>query len=237
MRGRREAGFNLIELAVVVVVVALAMVTLFRSYHSGITRAVAGAAGAKGKDIYVALSAACSELGAAPDAWMSPLGSAPGAAHLRAAGYPTSTAFFRHLVEEDLCKGLGYDSFVAGGVPVGRHGSFTATNNIWTLAADMPPGAPDALPLLLTRNVDLAPLTGASRAEAESLALGVDAAWGAPLHGWGFVAVRKDGSIALGRFKGATYGRLFSSGHSSNGCARAAWPTYLTPTRAITPGG
>lgn len=241
MGGRRDAGFNLIELAVMVVVAALAMATLFRGYHAGITGAVAGAACIKAKDIYVALAVDSAERGGAPDAWTASAEdrscAATNLACLSTSGFPTSTAFFQCAVEGRLRGQLGYDSLVAGGVPVGRSGAFSATNNIWTIAANVPTNAPDTVPLLLSRNVDLAPLAAAPRAGLAAKALGVDSAWAAPLHDWGFVVLRKGGAVSTGRFKRATYGSLFSCGLPSNRCVRASAPlTYLTPAQAFIVG-
>lgn len=244
---KREAGFNLIELAVVVGVAALAMVVLFRSYHDGITRAVARVTGMKGGEIYAALTAATLDreplLG--PQCWPAVADPAAeaNAVGLSAGGFANSTDFFRYLLENRLCVGLSYDSLVTGGVPVGRRNAFTATNNIWTVAVHVDGAASDMLPVLLTRNVDLSPLVTDAKGKGLSQRLVYDVEWGTPFNAWGFVCVRKGGAVFIGRSKRTTYNNLFPGGfprHAGvDGSGRAVSKplTYLTPTRAVVPGG
>lgn len=225
MGGGREAGFNLIELAVVGAVAALAATALFLRYHDGITLAVAHSAGAKAREVYAAVFGDCVERGGGPSS-ASPGGAAPA----------SSTELFRRLIERGDCPGLGYDSLVAGGVPAGRDGAFSATNNIWTVAVNVPGGAPDSLPLLLTRNVDLSPLASEPWATVAKRPVRYDAVWGAPFHRWGAVCVRKGGTVFIGRSRRLTYGDLFAGGLPPAGSPDQPL-TYLTPAAAVVPRG
>lgn len=247
MRAHAQSGFNLIELAVVVVIAFLAMTTFFSAYNEGIMRSVGSSLAVRGQDIYEAVAAANAEratLGE-PSLWTTALDPAT-RARLRSGPVPAefsnSTELFRCLIENRLCAGLTYESLAGGGVPTGRSGSFGPTNTIWDAAVNRFDDLPDGIPFLVTRNVDLSPtVTKMSRSDL-TLALRCDPAWREPLGRNCVVIIRRGGAIYISRMKSATYrtlcgGEPFDARVDKNGQAVTRPLTYLTPTRAVVPGG
>ncbi len=247
MRTRDRSGFNLIELAVVAVVVWLAATVLFSAYNEGITRSVASSLAVRARDIYVALAAADAErepLGA-PSLWTSALDPAT-RSRLRDRPIPeafsNSTAFFNCLIENRLCEGLRYDSLGGGGVPTGRSGAFGATNNVWSVAVNLRDDLPDAVSLLITRNVDLSSLASRMGPAELAQAARVDPVWREPFGDSYLVCVKKGGAIYKGRLKAMPYRTLcgaepFDPRVDKTGQPEARPLTYLTPSRAIVSGG
>ncbi len=247
MRMRDRSGFNLIELAVVIVVAFWALTMSFSAYNEGIMRSVGSSLAVRGREIYVAVAAANAErepLGA-PSLWTTALDPAT-RSQLREgpvpAAFSNSTELFRCLIENRLCAGLTYESLAGGGVPTGRSGAFGATNNIWSVAANLRDDLPGMLPLLVTRNVDLSP-TGSRMSQKDlSQAVRCDPEWRDPLGCNGLVFVRRDGALYKSRMKKATYRTLcgsapFDARVDKNGQAVTRPLTFLTPSRAVVPGG
>ena len=247
MRTRDRSGFNLIELAVVIVVAFLATAMFFSAYNEGIMRSVGSSLAVRGRDIYVAVAAANAEREpfGAPSLWTSALDPAT-RARLRegsvSAEFANSTEFFHCLIENRLCAGLTYESLAGGGVPTGASGAFGPTNNIWSVAVNRCDDLPATLPHLVTRNVDLSP-TAAKMSQGDlSHGLRCDPAWREPLGRNCVVIIRRNGSIFMGRMKEATYrtlcgGEPFDARLDKNGQAVSRPLTYLTPSRAVVQGG
>lgn len=247
MRARSQSGFNLIELAVVVVIAFLAMTTFFSVYNQGIMRSVGSSLAVRGRDIFVAVAAADAErapLGA-PPLWTSALDPAT-RAQLREgpvlAGFSNSTELFRCLIENRLCAGLTYESLAGGGVPTGSRVAFGPTNNIWTAAVNRSDDLSDGIPFLVTRNVDLSPTEAKMSQNDLSQAMRCDPVWREPLGRECVVILRRSGAIYKGRMKNATYRALcgsdpFDAHVDKNGQAVTRPLTFLTPSRAVVPGG
>ena len=247
MRTRDRSGFNLIELAVVAVIVWLAATVLFSVYNEGITRSMASSLAVRARDIYVALAAEDAErepLGA-PSLLTSALDPAT-RSRLRVGSVPesfsNSTEYFSCLIENRLCEGLSYDSLGGGGVPTGRSGAFGATNNVWSVAVNLREDLPDALPLLITRNVDVSPLAARMGPAELSQAARVDPAWRDPFGDRCLICIKRGGAVYTGRLKAIPYRTLcgaepFDPRVDKNVRAVARPLTYLTPSRAIVAGG
>lgn len=247
MRMRDRSGFNLIELAVVIVVAFLAMTMFFSAYNEGIMRSVGSSLAVRGRDIYVAVAAANAEresLGA-PSLWTSALDPAT-RARLRegtvSAEFVNSTEFFHCLIENRLCAGLTYESLAGGGVPTGASGAFGPTNNIWSVAVNRCDDLSDMTPLLVTRNVDLSPTAAKMSQRDLSQAMLCEPTWREPLGRNCVVIIRRSGAVYKGRMKDATYrtlcgGEPFDARVDKNGQAVSRPLTYLTPSRAVVPGG
>lgn len=242
-----RSGFNLLELAVAVAITGLALVVFYAAYEQRIARSVADSLTVRARDVFLAVTAVNAErepLGL-PSLWSSapdPLTAAQVRAGPVAAGFSNSTDFFRHLIEGGLCKGLAYENLAGGGVPTGRSGAFSATNNAWTVAVNLRADGADTMPLLITRNVELAPLAAKMTQRGLAERVRYDPAWEAPLGQDGFVCLRKSGAVFFGLRRAVSYravcgGEPFDARVDKDGQAVTRPLTYLTPSRAVVPGG
>lgn len=231
----------------VLAVTGLALAVFYGAYKQWITRSVAESLTVRARDVFLAVTAANAErvpLGL-PSLWSSapdPAAASRMRSGAAAAGFSNSTDFFRCLIEGGLCKGLVYENLAGGGVSTGRGGAFSATNNAWTVAVNLRADGTDMMPLMITRNVELAPLAARMTQRSLSWPVRYDPAWAVPFGTDGFVCLRKSGAVFFGHRKTVSYravcgGEPFDARVDKNGQA-VTWPlTYLTPTRAVVPGG
>ena len=233
MPTKSDSGFNVIELAVVTAVVMLAAVIFYRSYDRAIMRSLMSSVAARGRDVYVALSAANAEREAAglSPVWPADADTHTGPpCHVNAEfDFKNSTDYFRYLIGKRICPKLAYDCLAAGGMPVCVNGEFAATNNMWTIIKNPRDDADDTWPILVTRNIDLSALSS-NRVCFE------------PGDDWPFgrddgLVIRKGGSVFLAHGRSLTYSALFGPNFNANVVASekpASKPMkYLTPTREV----
>jgi hypothetical protein len=247
MRTTSRNGFNVVELAVVVFIAFMAMTMFFSAYNEGIMRSVSSSLAVRVKDLYVAITAANLEREAVglPSLWTSALDQQT-VSQMRVGPVPSafsnSTDLFRCLIENGLCRGLTYASLAGGGVSGGERGAFSATNNIWSVAVNLRDELPDSLPHLITRNVDLLPLAAKMSQKDLGQRVRPDPEWQTPFGDRGFVCIRKGGAIFVWRRKSVAYRAVcgtepYDPAVDQNGQRVSKPLTFLTPTRAIVPGG
>ncbi len=226
----RRSGFNVIELAVVIVVAFLAMAVFFQAYNAGIGRAVTASAVARGRDVYLALASASSG-GTAAEVLAS-----------ASASCSNSTAFFGRLIESGAFGDLTYGDLVVGGMPTGARGTLSASNNMWSVAVNLRDDLPEALPLLITRNVDLAVCRKRLSRRDTDAPVSFDPLQPMPWDDRWFLCIRRGGAVYVGRRPHAKLHDLFGRNIYDPASDLAGKPvlrplTYLTPASAIVPGG
>jgi type II secretory pathway pseudopilin PulG len=248
-------GLTLIELVVVMGVLFLLVISFSPCISNAPLQANMTAVGARGRDIFVAITRADTERAALglPSLWPRDSDLAAETNRMEASGvaFTNSTDYFEWLIrgrsgalsERELrVTGLDYSKLAGAGVsscPTNRH--LTAKNNMWTVAANMRHDMSDLLPILVTRNIEASSLAARVTAQDHKLkSLRFDPGWETPFGDKGFVMIRKTGAIFKARPKYMKWGviyqnQAFDTAQTPDG--RVAPPLkYLTPTRVVTPG-
>jgi len=238
MRTESRTGFNLIELAVVTAVVLSAAVIFYRNYNRAIMRSLIESASERGRDLYRAISEANAERARTGLSPVWPVDTAgngrPGNAEF---DFKNSTDYFRHLIGDGICRGVGYDCLAAGGITTCLNGHLTSSNNMWTVVKNYRSTAPDTLPILVTRNLDLSVLVarrkGAIRDRNLCFLPGDD--W--PFGRGDCLVIRKGGSAFWAHGRSLTFASLFGPDFDADAYNKAGLQPlkYLTPRREVVP--
>ena len=255
-----RSGFNVIELIVV-----LLMIAVFASVFSFVCVASAGSGhltivGFRGKEIFVSIISANIErepLGV-PSVWPSddgPLTNAMG--EVECFNFSNSTDYFRYLYDEEHAGTEAWSPFVAGfdylklagaGVPHCMGKPLTAEYNAWAIAKNVPDYMDDAVPVLVTRNIDARSLASEASSQNQERRLYFDNEWITPFDDRGFIIVRRGGAIFKSRAKDMSYKvayqrpRIHRTGIvetvEQNVVQRSADKPlkYLTPKHEVIPG-
>jgi type II secretory pathway pseudopilin PulG len=245
----QKSNFNLISLVVIVVLLVLLTAALFpavsASHRSGNMSSVA----ARGRDIYVAITAANMDrepLGL-PPVWPKSNSPCTNATDISQMNFTNSTDYFWALYDGDHLGTTNHNPYVMGfdfsklaGAGVAVHsgnGHLNPRNNMWTIAKNVRDEMEDIIPILMTRNL-----------AAESLASDVtDAAlfnrrlyfnqqWTTPFGEKGVVMIRKGGGTFNCHPRYLTYRALYNSQTFRTTISDSQAPrlSYLTPNQEVT---
>jgi hypothetical protein len=241
-RSDASNGFSVAELLAVIAVLGLLVAVLFPAMAHKIMAADMTPFAVRAKEIFMAIAVANME--------REPLGLPPvWPADGGAFDFTNSTDYFRVLCDEEIFGGRdersGRGWFDHGNLSdpgVKRTGEpLAAAQNMWTIAKNVREEWDDAVPLLVTRNVDAASLAAKVAGRERGRRVFFDDEWMRPFGDRGFVIVRKGGAIAKFRAKYADYshvyvGRDFDTSLDQNGNPAGRPLKYLTPMREVTPG-
>ena len=247
-----RSGFSVIELAVVVVVLAVFFSVFAADWAAKARAAGASTIGWRGKDIYVSIVGANTErepLGL-PSVWPSddePRTTAVWG--VECFNFTNSTDYFRYLYDEEHAGTEAWSPFVAGfdysqlagaGVPHCTGKPLTAKYNAWTIVKNVPDDMDDIVPILITRNLDVRSLASDESSWHQGRQLYFDDEWNTPFGSRGFIMVRKGGAIFKARDKYSSYRHVYQWPHSQRSENAPQRPAgrplkYLTPTHEVTP--
>ena len=246
-----RSGFSMIELIVVILTIVSLSAVLIPARKNSQCLDNARAIAIRGRDIYVAIVRANTErepLGL-PTVWPADRGEFD---------FPNSTEYFRYLYDEEhaetetwnpLLSGFDYSKLSGAGVPHCEGKRLTADCNMWTIAKNMRDDMDDAVPLLITRNIDTASLTSENPLQEFGKNLRFDNDWKTPFGSRNFVLIRKGGAVFTRPVSSLPYRIVYKQPHDSSfrqerHVAQTAKPRqgiseplkYLTPTREVMPG-
>ena len=242
-----RSGFNVIELSVVILVLAVFLSVFAVDFAAKARAAGLTILGVRGKDIYVSIIGANTErepLGL-PSVWPSDDGPRTNVTWgVECFNFSNSTDYFRYLYDEEhagteawgpYVAGFDYSKLAGNGVPRCEGTPLTAACNAWIIAKNVRDDMDDVVPILITRNVDARSLASDESSWNRDRQLYFDSEWNTPFGSRGFIMVRKGGAIFSARNK---YFPLQSHSHESESAAQrpSGRPLkYLTPTHEVTP--
>jgi len=256
MQARSKAGFSLLELAVVTVLVTLVVLVLLPAFAIAIGGADMTAVGTRGRDIYVAIVGANTEresVGLSP-LWPADAGFYPATTNGLAQerwDFANSTDYFMCLCDASHLGQTNWSPYVAGfdysklsgaGVPVCRQAALTAEFNMWTIAKNVRNEMDDVVPVLITRNIDASSLASKVTERDCEKRLRFDPKWETPFGDKAYILIRKGGAIFKARAKYMSYrivylNAMFDAAVDAQSSPFAHPLKYLTPTGEVAPGG
>jgi hypothetical protein len=244
-----QSRFNLVSLLVIVVLLGLLSLALFPSMSSGMLSANMAAVGTRGKDIYIAITAANTEREALglPSIWPKSNPPTNNAIDISQMNFTNSTDYFTALYDGDhygttnhnpYVRGFDYSKLAGAGVPAhSGKGRLKPANNIWTIAKNVRGDMDDVIPVLVTRNLAAESLV-TDLPTMLNRSLCFDEEWVDPFRNKGFVVVRKGGGVF--NIKSLKYARvnvLYANQTFMTTTPGSQLPglRYLTPTKEVTP--
>ena len=235
------AGFTIVELVVVMVVVGVLTVTLLPVFVNALSGATMTKIGSRGKLIYNAIVSANSER---EIMHAMPLWPVRGA-------FTNSTDYFRYLFDEKNygkpdwkpeVAGFDYALLAGSGVPQCGNNKLTPAYNAWSVAECLTDEWDEVMPVLVTRNVDASSLASPDTITNIHWRIRFDTAWDTPFGENGMVLIRKNGAIFKSRAKYLNYANVYKN--ARQGLHRVdnrdvidphSSVSYLTPTGVVEP--
>jgi len=253
MSSEGKSKFSCTALLVVMVVVFLLFLALIPFLISAGSSAGMMATGARGKDIFVAITGANTErepLGL-PDVWpRTPIGGgrkiedvrwAPDIAQME---FQNSTDYFNELMDganfrtdkwAPYVSRLDYSKFAGAGVPMGdEREKLRPENNMWSIAGDLEDDMDDILPVLVTRNVDCASFYKMLQGDGTEKIEWWSKHYKTPYSNKGFFVVRKGGAVFSLSSRYVNVQTLLPVSFDGN-AKDFILPPYLTPDSLVTP--
>jgi hypothetical protein len=243
-----QSRFNLVSLAVIVVLLGLLISVLFPAVSASRLYSSSTSIGSRGKDIYVAIIAANTEreplgLGSVWPKSNPPTNKIDDISQMN---FTNSTDYFTALYDggdagtdqhDPYVRGFDYSKLAGAGVPAkAGAGRLRPANNMWTIAKNVREDMEEIIPVLVTRNL-----------AAESLVtdlptmlnrrLCFDEEWKTPFGKKGFVVVRKGGGIFNIKGKYAKVSVLYGNQTFLTTIPGSKLPSlcYLTPNKEVIP--
>jgi len=255
MSSEGKSKFSLTGLFVVIGVSFLLFLVLLPVMSQVRNRSLFAAVGARGKDIFVAITSANTErdpLGL-PHVWpRTPISGGQKIEDVRWASdiaqmeFQNSTDYFNELMDganfgttnwAPYVSGLDYSKFAGAGVQTGdERKKLQSKNNMWSIAGDVEDDTPDILPLLVTRNVDCESFYKILQGDGIEKLEWWSKHYKIPYSNKGFVVVRKSGAVFYESSRYINrYALHYSLTRSPSDVVDGLLLPYLTPDSLVTP--
>jgi hypothetical protein len=245
----QKSNFNLVSLVVIVVLLGLLSAMLFPAVSGSMLSSNSAAVGIRGKDIYVAITAANTE--------REPLGlgsvwpkSNPPTNHvddISQMNFTNSTDYFYALYDGEhvgtaehnpYVRGFDYSKLAGAGVPAHYLGKcrLKPENNLWTIGKNVRDTMEEIVPVLVTRNLAAESLV-ADLPTMSDRRLCFDEEWKTPFGNKMFIIVRKGGGIFTLKAKYARVNFLYGNQTFQTTISGSHAPLlgYLTPSKEVIP--
>jgi hypothetical protein len=245
-----QSRFNLVSLLTIVVLLGLLIAALFPAMNVTFQRSGIDLVVVRGKDIYVAITAANTEresLGL-PSVWPKSNPPTNNVVDISLMNFSNSTDYFYALYDgahvgtdehHPYVKGFDYSKLAGAGVPAhSGKGRLKPDNNLWTIAKNVRGDMDDVIPVLVTRNVAAESLvTDIIDSTLFSRRLYFDEEWKTPFGNHGFVIVRKGGGVFSFNTKYDRVGFVYNCQTFQTTISGSQLPglRYLTPSKEVIP--
>jgi type II secretory pathway pseudopilin PulG len=238
--------FNLISLVVIVVLLGLLSSALFPSMSGAMLSANMTAVGTRGKDIYVAITAADTEREALgfPSVWPQSNPPTNNAGDISRINFTNSTDYFYALYDgarvgtaehHPYVKGFDYSKLAGAGVPTHSGGGrLKPDNNMWTIAKNLREDMEEIIPVLVTRNLAAESLV-TDLQTVTTRPLCFDEEWMDPFRKKGVVIIRKGGGMYSLRGRYTRVNLLYGNQTFTTTIPGSQPLRYLTPSKEVTP--
>ena len=254
MTPAKNQGFTLVELLVVIGILGILASALFPAISNAVMQANMTSVGARGRDIYVAITGANTE--------REPLGlgnvwpktqlegtasSSSGEKDIGDETFKNSSDYFYKLYDGErvgtqewspYVAGFDYSKLAGAGVSAkSGSGQLTDQNNMWVIAANVRDEMEDIIPILVTRNLDCSSLYKDLPDGSIGDKLKWHSTYRTPFSNKGFVMIRKGGAMFKARERYAVVKVVYQNQSfvTSVTGSSAAPLTYLGPDSAQNP--
>ena len=220
---KKNKGFTLVELLVVIGILGILMGALFPAISSAMVKANLSACGMRGRNLFVAITAANTEREALGlgNCWpQEAQENADENDKIAKQGTPDALTYFKYLFDTDnfgketwkpYVSGIDIGVLAGAGVPVAaKPDQLQSKNILWTVLSNVSDELDDVLPVLVSRNLDDSKLvvSGTYSGDSQDIELGkVNAT---PFGNKAFVCIRKGGAVITQTSKYATTGIIYN---------------------------
>ena len=239
---KKNKGFTLVELLVVIGILGILMGALFPAISSAMVKANLSACGMRGRNLFVAITAANTEREALGLGNCWPQDAQENADEndkIAKQGTDDAEKYFQLLFDTDnfgkenwkpYVNGIDIGVLAGAGVPVAAKPSELKQKNIlWTVLKNVSEELDDVIPVLISRNVSIDQLkvSGTYNGDSQDIELGKENS--TPFGNKAFVCIRKGGAVITQTAKYATTGILYNR-QSFTIPSLDNPPKYLQPT-------
>ena len=238
---KTSKGFTLVELLVVIGILGILMGALFPAISSAMVKANLSACGMRGRNLFVAITAANTEREALGlgNCWpQDAQEAADDNDKIAKQGTNDALTYFKYLFDVEQFGKETWKPYVTGidigvlagaGVPVAaKPDQLQEKNILWTVLKNVSEEMDDVIPVLISRNLDDSQLVVSGNYNGDSKDIELGKVNATPFGNKAFVCIRKGGAVITQTSRYATTGIIYNRQSFTIPASDHA-PEYLRP--------